>query len=306
MNKLAIGIPTYQRPLMLKKLLLCIRECNIDTSLIESINIIVIDNDNEKTAERTTTELKDRFYDCFTLDYISYPIKGLSNVRNELFKRASEYNPDYIVCIDDDEYPSKEWLNQLLKTLKATNADMVLGPVIPVFEDIVSPYISYWFKYKKLKNFQKVNFFWTGNFIVSSDFLLKSKLRFDPRFNFTGSEDSYFGVTALRTGAVICWANMAVVYETIPPKRARLNWLIKRSYNGAITNSYIKKLENDISGLLIKTTISTAYFLIGSAALVLLLFPFRWKYWGMLKISEGIGGFAGLLGVKFHEYAKDR
>ena len=182
---------------------------------------------------------------------------------------------------------------------------MVLGPVIPEFEDIVSPYISYWFKYKNLKNFQKVDFFWTGNFIVCSDFLLKTKLKFDQRFNFTGSEDSYFGVTALRTGADICWANKAVVYETIPPKRAKLKWLIKRSYNGAITFTYIKKWKIYF-GLLIKTTISTAYFLTGSAALVLLLFPFRWKYWGILKISEGIGGFAGLFGIQFHEYAKDR
>lgn len=306
MNKIAIGIPTYKRPQMLEKLILSILGCNIDRSLISSMNIIVIDNDVDKSAEKTVNDLVARFYNSYSIEYYNYPIKGLSHVRNELFRKAVGYNPDYIICIDDDEYPSDKWLNQLLLTVKATESDIVLGPVIPVFENEVSPYISYWFKYQKLLNEQKVNFFWTGNFIISKDFLLRNNLKFDDRFNSTGSEDSYFGVTALKTGARICWAKNAVVYETIPEKRARLKWLIKRSYNGAASYNYIQKLEKNNLGLLRKTLISVAYFFSGSVALVFVLFPFRWKYWGMLKISESLGGFAGLFGAQFHEYAKDR
>lgn len=306
MNKIAIGIPTYKRSDMLKKLILSILGCKIDKSLIKFINIIVIDNDIDRTAENTVKELTGSFNDCSELEYYNYPKKGLSNVRNELFKRAIRANPDYIICIDDDEYPSVDWLNELLLTITATKSDIVLGPVIPEFENGVSPYISYWFKYKKLMDCQKVNFFWTGNFIICTDFLLRNNLKFDERFNSTGSEDSYFGVTALKSGASICWSKGAVVYETIPLKRARLKWLIKRSYNGAVTYNYILRLEKNNFGLLKKTLISIAYFLSGLAALVLILLPIRWKYWGMLKISESFGGFAGLFGAQFHEYAKDR
>jgi hypothetical protein len=66
------------------------------------------------------------------------------------------------------------------------------------------------------------------------------------------------------------------------------------------------KLEKNYFGLLKKTLINVAYFLIGGMALVVMPFPIKWKYWGILKISESIGGFAGLFGIRFHEYAKDR
>jgi len=306
MYNIVIGIPTYKRPVMLKKLILSIIGCNINKSLIKDINIIIVDNDIDKTAEIVVKELKDKFNGIYKLNYYNYSVKGLSNVRNELFKKALAFNPDYIVGIDDDEYPTSDWLNQLLLAIIALKAEIVLGPVIPVFEDKVSPYISYWFKYPDLENFKRINFFWTSNFIIRTDFLLKQKIKFDERFNTIGSEDSYFGVKALKSGARICWANNAIAYETIPAKRAKLKWLIRRRYNGAITFTYILKLEKTYFGLLKKTIVSAANFLSGSMALAGTPFPFRWKYWGLLKISEGIGGFAGLFGIHFHEYAKDR
>jgi succinoglycan biosynthesis protein ExoM len=306
MHNIVIGIPTYKRPIMLKKLLLNIKECNISNSSVKNINIIVIDNDSERTAEGTVNDLIAHFTGSIRLNYYNYPVKGLSNVRNKLFDQAFDLNPDFIVCIDDDEFPTTDWLNQLLTTITESAADIVLGPVIPVFEHNVSPYISYWFKYKNLNNHQKIDFFWTGNFIISSKFLLKNKIKFDDRFNFTGSEDSHFGVTALKAGATILWSKDAVVYETIPEKRAKLFWLIKRSYNGAVTYCHILKLERNYLELINKSMISVIYFAGGLLALIFLLFPFRWKYWGVLKISESMGGIAGLFGIKFHEYAKDR
>jgi succinoglycan biosynthesis protein ExoM len=306
MYNIVIGIPTYKRPLMLQKLIFSIRDSYINSSLINHVNIIVIDNDIDKTAEKTVTELVNGFDGIYKLNYYSYPVKGLSNVRNELFKKALEFKPDYIVSIDDDEYPSSDWLNQMSLTITSIKSEIVLGPVIPVFENKVSPYISYWFKYKVLENCQKVDFFWSGNFIISTDFLLSSKIRFDKRFNSTGSEDSYFGVKALNRGAGIYWASNAIVYETIPAKRARLKWLIKRSYNGAITFTRILKLEKKYFELLKKALISFVYFFSGSIALVFVVLPFRWKYWGLLKLSESIGACAGLVGIKFHEYARDR
>src|ERR1035437_1175124 len=306
MYNIAICIPTYKRPLMLKKLILSIITCNINKSLIKNVNIIVVDNDIDKTAEKIVNELKKRFDDISKLHYFNYDKKGLANVRNELFNKALEYNPDYIVCVDDDEYPTIDWLNQLFLTITIFKAEIALGPVIPIFENEVSPYISYWFKYPRLSNHQLIKFFWTGNCVICVKFLLDQKIEFDKRFNTTGSEDSYFGVTALKKGAKIYWASNAVAYETIPNKRAKLKWLIKRSYNGAIHFTDILKLEKNYFGLLKKTLINVAYFLSGGVALVVIPFPFRWKYWGILKISESIGGFAGLFGIQFHEYTKDR
>ena len=306
MSSLVIGIPTYKRPVMLKRLIVSIADCLIDKSLINELNVIVVDNDIDRSAEDTVNELKERFHGIYKLNYINYPVKGLSNVRNEIFNRAIEFNPDYIGCIDDDEYATSDWLNELFKTIIKVKSEIVLGPVIPVFESETRSEISYWFKYRDLQDCQSVNFFWTGNFMISTDFLVKSGIKFDERFNFTGSEDSYFGVTALRAGANICWASNAVAFETIPAKRANLKWLMKRSFNTALTFTYILRLKKNYPGIFKKISVSIIYFLGGGVALVAIPFPVKWKYWGVLKISESIGGFAGLLGIHFHEYAKDR
>ena len=305
MNKIAICIPTYNRPEMLKKLVLSIINCDFSNSLISEVRIIIIDNDASKTAESTVDQLKEMHNHSHEINYYNYTLKGLSNVRNELFKRALEFNPDYILGIDDDEYVTTDWINQLLITINNNKGDIAIGPVIPRFENIVSPYISYWFKYRNLSNSKKIQFFWTGNYVICVKFLLKFKLEFDMRFNTSGGEDSYFGVTALKRGAKIYWAKDAVAYETIPYKRTNLRWLVKRCYNGAANYTFILKLEKNYFGLLKKFFISIVYLLSGIMSLVLILFPLRWKYWGILKISESIGGFAGLFSFQLHEYAKE-
>lgn len=305
MHKIAICIPTYKRPEMLKKLVLSIISCNLNKSLIREVSIIIIDNDASKSAESTVNQLKEIHKTEPEINYYSYPIKGLSNVRNELLKKALKLNPDFILGIDDDEYVSTEWINQLIITVITIKGDIALGPVIPMFENIVSPYISYWFKYPELSNFKQINFFWTSSYVICVKFLLNHELEFDKRFNTSGGEDTYFGVTALKRGARIYWARDAVAYETIPCKRTTLKWLIKRCFNGAANFTFILKLEKNYFGLLKKSFISIVYLLSGLISLVLIPFPLRWKYWGILKISESIGGFAGLFSIQLHEYAKD-
>lgn len=305
MYKVAICIPTYKRPEMLKKLVLSIISCNLNKVLIREVSIVIIDNDASKTAESTVNQLKEVHKTEPEINYYCYPVKGLSNVRNELLKKALKFSPDFILGIDDDEYVTTEWINQMLITIITNKGDIVMGPVIPMFEDIVSPYISYWFKYPKLSNSKQIKFFWTSSYIICVKFLLKHELEFDNRFNSSGGEDTFFGVTALKRGAKIYWAKDAVAYETIPCKRTTLKWLIKRCFNSAANFTFILKLEKNYFGLLKKFFISIVYLLSGIMSLVLILFPFSWKYWGILKISESIGGFAGLFSIQLHEYAKE-
>ncbi len=306
MYKIVIGIPTYKRPGMLKKLVISIIKGNIDRALIKDINILVVDNDIERTAEKVVEEISTGLSGILKLNYCNYPVKGLSNVRNELYKKALEFNPDFIVSLDDDEYPSPDWLNQLLLTVIANKGDIAVGPVFPEFENKVSPYISYWFRYHDLPDQQRTKVFETSNYIISTDFLLKHKLEFDNRFNSTGAEDSYFRVTILKKGAKIYWAREAKAFEAITEKRAKLKWLFMRNFRCAITYTYILKLEGKYSSLLKKSLISIVYFIAGLLALSAILFPVKWKYWGIIKISESLGGFAGLFNFKYHEYAKAR
>jgi hypothetical protein len=48
------------------------------------------------------------------------------------------------------------------------------------------------------------------------------------------------------------------------------------------------------------------YLFVDRVCLLLIPFKFKYRYFGLLKIAEILGGFAGLMKIKFHEYSKDR
>jgi glycosyltransferase involved in cell wall biosynthesis len=302
MNRITICIPSYKRPELLRKLILSIVDSRLNKSLISDVNIVVVDNDSLMTAESTVIELKEKFHNTYKIDYFSFPIKGLANVRNELLRKSLILNPDFIVFIDDDEYASPEWLNNLVETIIVNKGDLAVGPVKSVVDSNVSKYLSCWFHRRDYPDNAKLNFTYTGNLIIRTESLLKHNIWFDNRFNKTGGEDSYFGQQMLKRGATIYWSAKAIVFETIPSGRANIKWLSNRYYNGANKFAYILKIEKRFSKILKKILISMLYIIIGFCGLVLLPFPGYKKYWGILKISEGFGGINGLLGRRYNEY----
>ena len=303
MYQIVICIPTYKRPLLLKKLVLSISKCNIDVSLIKDFTIIIVDNDEGKTAMPAVNELKEEL-DSLTnkITYVNHPIKGLANVRNELIRNALLLNPDYIALVDDDEYVSPEWLNELVKAITVNKGDIVLGPVVSLFKNVPG-YLTGWLQRKNYPNNTKLDFLASNNLMIDTKSFLEKNVWFDTRFNTTGAEDVFFGSQMLRKGAKIYWAANAIVYEPIPESRTKLSWLMKRKYNGAANFTVILKLEKNYPALVKKVLVSVAYFISGSIALLILPFPIKSKYWGVVKISEGIGGFAGLLNLQLHAYA---
>ena len=292
MNNIVVGIPTYKRPEMLQKLIISIMDCNTDSSIIGNVTIIVEDNDGDRSAEKTITELK-KDYIKYDLQYFNYPIKGISNIRNEIIKNALLYNPDFLIFIDDDEYTTVEWLNELVKTIIVNQADAARGPVLAILDKNIPKNIAYWFSREKYPNNHRLFSIKTGNLILRVNSLKEYDVWFDPRFNITGSGDSYFGIQILKKGATIFWAAKAITYETIPANRATLSWLIKRNYRLSSTYSYVLKLEKKYLKLIKKIIVSILYIGFGIVGLILLFLPIEKKYWGILKLSEGVGGLLG-------------
>ena len=287
---------------MVRKLILSIADLNIDKTLIKSVSIIVVDNDIDRSAEETINKLIIETEGIHKLYYSNYAVKGLSNVRNELLRKSFELTPDFIVFIDDDEFVSSEWLNELIKTITINNADVARGPAFAEMDNNVPDNIACWFKRENFPDNLKLNTLTTGNLILRTTSLQKFNVWFDNRFNKTGSEDSYFGIQLLKRGATIYWSAKAIIYETIPEKRANIKWLIIRSYRVASTYSYLLKLEKRYLKLSKKIIVSFIYVIFGFCALFLMLIPIKLKYWGILKLSEGIGGLSGLIGNLYNEY----
>jgi succinoglycan biosynthesis protein ExoM len=308
MYKITIGIPTYQRPVMLEKLLNSIFACTVDTKLVADINIVVMDNDKDRTAEGTVRKMALSSPSAYSLHYFNCPLKGLANVRNEIIHQSLQLKPDYILFIDDDQFVAPEWLNEIVACVVQTKGDFVFGPVIPKFEAIVPPEIAHWFSYYSFPDQSTMDFIdGGGNLIMRSQFLEEQSLRFDNRFNTLGAEDSYFGVVALKKGATIFWTKKAIAYENIPAKRSTLEWLIKRKFRGANSYTYILFLEKQYGRIAKKIAINVVYLLVGLCALVLTPFKhFKYRYYGVIKLAESFGGFAALLNIRFNEYSKGR
>jgi succinoglycan biosynthesis protein ExoM len=302
MYNLAICIPTYKRTIMLRKLVLSIFDCNLNRTLINDVNIIVVDNDIDKTAEPVISELKENFKISYKIDYFNHPLKGIANVRNELIKKAWSLNPDFIIFIDDDEYVTSEWLNELVKTILDNNSDAARGPVLAELDKSVPDSISCWFKRESYANNSQIYSIATGNLILKFSSLVNYDVWFDSRFNTIGSSDTYFGIQILKKKAKVIWAANAITYETIPKNRANLNWLIKRIYRLASTYTLVLKLGKEYPKLLKKILVSFVYIFLGFVALILILLPVKRKYWGILKLTEGIGGLAGVGNILYNEY----
>lgn len=303
MNNIVIGIPTYKRPVMLEKLILSIYVSQINQNLIGAINIVVVDNDKERTAASVIRELKNKCVLPFTLHYFNYPKKGLTHVRNEIIKQSLNFKTDYIAFVDDDEYVTENWLNELMKTMIDMNADIVLGPNLPVFEKEIPEYISRWFYVHNFETNTQMELVESNNLLIKSKFLIDHNLRFDSRFDQTGGEDTFFGVQAIQKGARIFWSHDAIVYETIPEKRATLKWLMRRIYRSASTFTYILKLQKSYLMIMRKFVISIIYLIFGIFGLVLLPFSSQYKYLGLIKICEAFGGFAGMINIRYKEYS---
>ncbi len=93
------------------------------------------------------------------------------------------------------------------------------GPVLAVFNEPVSRFISCWFDREIYPNNTSLSTLTTGNLIFNRKALQKFNTWFDPRFNIIGSGDNYFGIQILNKGAKIFWAAKAITYETIPKRK---------------------------------------------------------------------------------------
>lgn len=233
-----ICIATYKRPELLKKLLTSLSvQSNINTA---NVRIIIIDNDNEKSAEGT---VKSFFSDKkLTYIYDVQPQKNISLTRNKALEYATA---DYVAFIDDDEWAANDWLSILLATSQTYNADVVFGLVTPVFPKDAPNWVSSgeFFKQQGTKTGDLRQYGASNNTLIRVSEKIKPLLHFDANFGLTGGEDTDLFYRLYLNGAKLISCQEAVVFDSIPNERMTINWLIKRSLR--VGQVYAKILNKD-------------------------------------------------------------
>lgn len=222
-----ICIATYNRPDLLSILIHSIEQQILSQTL--KINLTVVDNDINRTAEYTVLSVKKNFFQ--TVNYCVEPIQNISLARNRALAAATA---DYIVFVDDDEYVAEDWLENLIQTAESENADVVFGPVIAVYPPNTPDWIVSGGFFERLRHptGTPMSIGASGNTLIKSSSLSLLDSHFDADYGLTGGEDGEFFSRLNKKGALMVWCDTALAYEEVPYQRMRIRWLMSRNFRG--------------------------------------------------------------------------
>lgn len=297
----SVCIATFKRPKLLKKLIRSLFEQKeIDDIKLE---IIIIDNDIEKSAKEIVDEFSART--SIAISYYEQPVQNISLTRNKALDKSSGH---YIAIIDDDETADEFWIRNLIDALVRYNADAVFGYVIPIFPLNIPDWLQqreiYFLPMGKTGDFPLG--FYTTNCIIRANHIRENNLRFDPEYGLTGGEDRVFFDMLLyehNFKFVVC--REALTYEIIPTHRAKLKFIFHRfvqkgnNYARIITNSKSRKCQHKVSFLVVKSLLGIAYY----SLLLLILLPLKRKWiFSVIGLALNIGKLSALFKLKFFIY----
>jgi succinoglycan biosynthesis protein ExoM len=129
-------------------------------------------------------------------------------------------------------------------------------------------------------------------------------LRFDPAFRDAGGEDTQLFREARRAGARIRWVEEAAVEESVPASRARVRWILARSFR--IGANRVQFLRADpatpTSRWAVTLAGSAGELLLGIVALPMAVVSRKHALILLGRAARGLGTFAALAGVRYTAY----
>lgn len=193
--------------------------------------VIVADNDEAPSAHDAVTALGREL--GLPLRFVHAPARNISIARNACLAAATA---PLVAFIDDDETAPATWLASLLATMDSTGAAVVLGPVRAHYADDAPA----WVRAADLHATRparradgRIDTGYSCNVLFRRDIVGDS--RFDPALGRTGGEDDLFFSQLFRAGHRIEFAPGAWLDEAVPAQRARLGWLLRRSFRNGQT-----------------------------------------------------------------------
>ncbi|MEM6252514.1 MAG: glycosyltransferase [Cyanobacteria bacterium P01_D01_bin.156] len=300
--KVAVCAATYKRPELLEKLLESLNNLTFTRIPTPVVEVIIVDNDSAGSAQSTVEDARASFQ--WPLKYFVETNQGVTYARNRCVTEVAK-DTDFIAMLDDDEYATPQWLEELLISRKTYNAEIVAGPVLAVFRE--GQQVPNWMKsgefhtYPRHETGQEMETAFTGNVMFSTQItnrLSPDESFFDHRFAQKGAEDAYLFSCLYKEGYKIVWANNAVLYEPVADQRLSLKWILKRGFWSWSTHSIIEsELYPSIKVQGIRAIKGLGLILIGAVSVVpsIVLGKARLA-WSLLRIYRGMGTLSGLLG----------
>ena len=293
MLKVAVTVATRDRPEGCRRLV----ERLLDQEVPDSweMRVVVVDNDPQGSELQLPYDQR--------LEVLHEPDPGIPFARNRGVERVLPW-ADVICFIDDDESPGGSWLRDLVSGLERYGADVVSGPVRPVFEPNTPRWLTEHpvFTRPGRQPGADLRETYTANTAVRAN-VFRSGLRFDSEFHNTGGSDTHLFRQAHRGGARIRWVAEAMIDEYVPPERARVRWVLARSFRiGANRVQFLRAgaASGRPTAMLIGG--SAGELLLGLGAPLVAAFSRKHALAMLGRAARGLGTFSALLGVRYAAY----
>jgi len=228
MHDISIIILTFRRPELLKwTVASCLNQTN---ELQLDYEIIIVDNTPEMSAEDVVRGLARDNVGKVPITYLSEPSVNIALARNAGIRHS---RAKFVAFIDDDQRAPPNWLDDLIRTQRAYDADAVFGPTVVEFEGgLGPPWDPNGMHYPhdpKYATGTKVDVRGTGNALIRAETCLRGEKLFDPEFGRTGGSDTEFFKRLSGAGRHFVWSSEAFVWEFIPRERQTKRYILRRA-----------------------------------------------------------------------------
>jgi glycosyltransferase involved in cell wall biosynthesis len=222
---ISVCICTYKRPLLLRRLLGGLNDQ--DTHGLFTFSIVIADNDKSESAKQVVKDFIAA--SSIRVIYCVEPQQNIALARNKAIENAKG---DFVAFIDDDEFPTAEWLWNLFTACSAYEVAGVLGPVKPYFEHEPPQWVlDGKFFERPLHNTGYRMGMWesrTGNVLFVRSILDGVSEPFRSEFGTVGEDIDFFR-RMMEKGDAFIWCNEAIVYELVPPERFTRTYLLRKA-----------------------------------------------------------------------------
>ncbi len=302
MTRIAVCALTYLRPVGLARLLEELDRLAVPEDV--QVRVVVVDNDPERSAEELTV----RHAASSRLDvaYVHEPTRGISAGRNASIDAAREWGADALCFIDDDEWPEPDWLLELVSTARRTGADVVTGPVFPVFDEAPPSWIveGRYFERPRHDHDGLIDYATTSSVLIDMECFDDSAEPFDAEFGLSGGSDTHFFAELYDAGGRIAWCDRAHVHEAIPSSRVDARWLLRREYRRGQTMSRSLRRRDPRTVRYLRRLANAALQVVSGLVVLVAGLPFGRARWfrGAKMIVLGAGMVTGLVSSGYQEY----
>jgi glycosyltransferase involved in cell wall biosynthesis len=295
----AVCLITFKRPNLLRKTLSSLEQLVFDDNE-PKIQVVVVDNDRDRSALSIVNEIKPDFR--WPLEYEVEEKPGIPAARNTAVSFA---DAPYVAFIDDDEIAHPSWLKELISTQVTFQADLVTGPVVSSIEEGPDWIRDDAFQRPRFTTGFSPEIAATGNLLVKKTVFDALEKPFDEEFQ-SGS-DTLFSLRARQEGFKIVWADEALVTENVPSERSSVRWLLRRAYRGG--NGYAlaeTSIDQSVRIRMLRPMKAVIRILQGILICLWGLVTLRRivQIRGLQRLSMGCGMLTALLGKRFNEYER--